>query len=84
MQNSTFLLSMLLRCRSHHCSALERLEIRLKAQVVKPIDDGGVSMFFRRDFSSSQQSRRVVLSVEVCLLLTSLTLGKTEKTRKRK
>jgi hypothetical protein len=42
------------------------MEIRLgKAQVIKAIDDGGVSMYFRRDPSSSQQSRRVILSVEV-------------------
>ena len=53
---------------SNHCSALEKMEIRLgKVQVVKAIDDGGVSMYFRRDPSSTQQSRRVILSVEVRL-----------------
>ena len=66
MLNSTFLRSMSLFCRSDHCSALEQMEIRLgKAQLIKAIDDGGVSMYFRRDPASSQLSRRVILSVEV-------------------
>ena len=71
---------------SDYCSALEKMEIRIgKAQIVKAIDDGGVSMYFRRDPSSSQQSRRVILSVEVTTLTTFLiNPGKTEKTRQRK
>ena len=45
---------------------MEQIEIRLdKAQLVKAIDDGGVPMYFRRDPTSPQLSRRVVLSVEV-------------------
>ena len=36
-----------------------------KAQLIKAIDDGGVSMCFQRDPRSSLQSRRIVLSVEV-------------------
>ncbi len=53
-------------CRSDHYSALDTMEIRLgKAQLIKAVDDGGVSMYFRRDPASSQQSRRVILSVEV-------------------
>jgi hypothetical protein len=60
------------------------MEIRLgKAQLVKAIDDGGISMYFRRDPSSSQLSRRVVLSVEVSLITAILIIaGKTEKTPK--
>ena len=71
-------------CRSDHCSALDIMEIRLgKAQLIKAIDDGGVSMYFRRDPASSQQSRRVILSVEVTPLTTVLTNpGKTEKAHK--
>ena len=47
-------------------SADETMKVRLgKAQFITAKDDGGVSMFFRRDPSSSQLSRRVVLSVEV-------------------
>lgn len=46
-------------------SAIQRMDIRLgKAQIVTAIDDGGMSMYFRRN-PSSQLSRRVVLSVEV-------------------
>jgi hypothetical protein len=42
------------------------MEIRLgRAQLVKAIDDDGVSMYFRRDLSSTELSRRVILSVEV-------------------
>ena len=42
------------------------MKIRLgKASKVRAIDDGGVSMNFRRDVKSSQLSRRVILSVEV-------------------
>jgi hypothetical protein len=42
------------------------MEFRLgKAQIIKAIDDGGVSMYFRRERTSSEQSQRVVLSVEV-------------------
>ena len=49
-----------------HRSALEKMEICLgKAQIVKAIDDGGISMYFRRDPLSTQQSRCVILSVEV-------------------
>ena len=62
------------------------MEIRLgKAQLVKAIDDGGVSMYFRRDPASSQQSRRVILSVEVNAPLTIFLInpGKTKKARKR-
>ena len=44
-----------------------------KVQVIKPIDDGGISMYFRRDPSSTQQSRRIVLSVEVNPLTIFLT-----------
>ena len=52
--------------RSNHCSAVQQMEIRLgKVQSVKAIDDGGVSMYFRRNPTSSQLSRRVILSVEV-------------------
>jgi hypothetical protein len=41
------------------------MHVRLgKAQVVTAIDDGRVSVAFRRD-GSSQESHRVVLSVEV-------------------
>ena len=71
---------------SDYCSALEKMEIRLgKAQSVKAIDDGGMSMYFRRDPSSSQQSRRVILSVEVTPLPVFLiNPGKTEKTCQRK
>jgi hypothetical protein len=63
------------------------MEIRLgKVQLIKAIDDGGVSMYFRRDPSSSQQSRRVILSVEVKfsvpILLTDP--GKTKKVYKGK
>ena len=36
-----------------------------KAQIIKAIDDGGVSMYFRREHTSPEQSQRVVLSVEV-------------------
>jgi hypothetical protein len=51
---------------SDYCSAIEKMNIRLgKAQMVKAIDDGGVSMYFRRDQASSKLSRRVILSVEV-------------------
>ena len=80
------LLSMLLFCCSDHCSALEQMEIRLgKAQLVKAIDDGGVSMYFRRDPTSNQQSRRVILSVEVIPLIAFLiNPGKTEEARQRK
>jgi len=47
-------------------SALEKMEIRLsKTQMVKAIDDGGVSMYFQCNVSSTRQSRRVILSVEV-------------------
>jgi len=35
-----------------------------KAQLVTAIDDGGVSMAFRRE-GSAEESHRVVLSVEV-------------------
>ena len=53
-------------CRSNRCNALQKMEIRLgKAQLFRAIDDGGVSMYFRRDPASSQQSRRVILAVEV-------------------
>jgi hypothetical protein len=71
---------------SDYCSALEEMDIRLgKAQMVNAIDDGGVSMYFRRDPSSSQQSRRVILSVEATPLTTFLiNPGKTEKTRQGK
>src|SRR5438045_4383872 len=45
------------------------MHIRLgKAQRVTAIDDGGVSMALCRD-SSSKESHRVVLSVEVCPIL---------------
>ena len=83
---SNFLHSTLFVVLSDYYSALEQTEVRLgKVQVVKPIDDGGVSMYFRRNPSSTQQSRRVVLSVEVGSLTTFLTnLGKTEEARKRK
>jgi hypothetical protein len=42
------------------------MEFRLgKAQIIKAIDDGGVSMYFRRERTSPEQSQRMVLSVEV-------------------
>ena len=42
------------------------MEFRLgKVQIIKAIDDGGVSMYFRRERTSPEQSQRVVLSVEV-------------------
>jgi hypothetical protein len=63
-----------------NCSALEKMEIRLgKVQMIKAIDDGGVSMYFRRDPSSTQLSRRVILSVEVSQLTTLLTKAKRKK-----
>src|SRR5436190_18579874 len=74
--------------RPDGCSEQEKMEIRLgKVQVVKAIDDGGVSMFFRRELGTgSEQSRRTILSVEVIPLIpvpTSLTYpGKAEKARK--
>jgi len=56
-----------------------------KAQLVKAIDDGGVSMYFKLDPTSTQLSQRVVLSVEVAPLITLLTnQGQTEKTHKGK
>ena len=85
--NSTFLLGMSVFCRSDHSSALERMEIHLgKAQLVKAIDDGGVSMYFRRDPTSSQLSRRVILSVEVApsQRMFLINPGQTEKARKGK
>jgi hypothetical protein len=42
------------------------MEVKLgKAQTVKAIDDGGMSIFFRRYPESDQISQRVILSVEV-------------------
>jgi hypothetical protein len=42
------------------------MEIRIgRAQSITAIDDGGVSMNFRRDPASSQLSQRVILSIEV-------------------
>ena len=81
MLNSTFRLSMVVFCRSDHCSALEKMDICLgKAQLVKAIDDGGISMYFRRDPFSSQQSRCVILSVEATPLTAFLiNPGKAEK-----
>ena len=78
--NFTFLRSVSLLDHSN-CSAVDAMKIHLgKAQVVKAIDDGGVSMYFRRDPSSTQQSRRTVLSVEVTLFPTILKgSGKTKK-----
>jgi len=86
MLNSIFLHSMSPICRSDHCSAVEQMQIRLgKAQLVKAIDDGGISMYFRRDPASSRESQRVVLSVEVAPFITLLTNpGQTEKARKGK
>jgi len=56
-----------------------------KAQLVKAIDDGGVSMYFRRDPTSRPLSQRVVLSVEVASLTKLLTNpGQTEKACKGK
>jgi hypothetical protein len=50
------------------CSACQTMEIRLgKAQRVKAIDDGGISMYYRPVPSSKDRSRYVVLSVEVLL-----------------
>jgi hypothetical protein len=44
------------------------MEIRIgKAQTITAVDDGGVSMNFRRDPASSQLSQRVILSVEVII-----------------
>ena len=61
----TYLHSMFPSCLSD-CSAVGKMEFRLgKAQIIKAIDDGGVSMYFRRERTSSEQSQRVVLSVEV-------------------
>jgi len=86
MLNSIFLRSKSPFYRSDHCSALEQMQKRLgKAQLVKAIDDGGVSMYFRRDPVSSRESRCVVLSVEVGRLTALHTnLGQTEKARKGK
>jgi hypothetical protein len=48
------------------CSAVGKMELRLgKVQIIKAIDDGGVSMYFRRERPSQEQSQRVVLSIEV-------------------
>ena len=59
-------LRMSLFCRPNHGSALEKMEIPLgKAQLVKAIDDGGISMYLWRDSTSAQLSQRVILSVEV-------------------
>jgi hypothetical protein len=56
-----------------------------KAQLVKAIDDGGVSMYFRRDPASSRESQRVVLSVEVSPITALQTNeGQTQKARKGK
>lgn len=42
------------------------MEVKLgKAQTVKAIDDGGMSIYFRRYPDSDQLSQRVILSVEV-------------------
>jgi len=62
------------------------MEIRIgKAELVKAINDGGVSMYFRRDPASSQLCRRVILSIEVAGLITLLTNpDQTEKTCKGK
>jgi hypothetical protein len=39
-------------------NAVGKMEIRLgKAQIIKAIDDGDVSMYFRRELSSPQQSQ---------------------------
>jgi hypothetical protein len=53
--------------------------------MVKANDDGGVFMYFGRGPSSSQQSRRMILSIEVTPLTAFLiNPGKTEKTRQGK
>ena len=36
-----------------------------KAQLVKAIDDGCISIYFRCDLASRRELRRVVLSIEV-------------------
>ena len=42
------------------------MEIRLgNVQIIQAIDDGGMSMFFRRKPFSPEKSQRVVLSIEV-------------------
>ena len=59
------------------------MEIRLgPVQVIKAIDDGGISIYFRRDFGSDQISRRSILSVEVSPSASILIyLGKEKKAR---
>jgi hypothetical protein len=50
------------------------MEIRLgKMQVIKAIDDGGVSMSFQPDYNSNQRSQLVVLSIEVLPSISFLT-----------
>jgi len=57
------------------CSAVEKLEFRLgKAQIIKGIDDGSVSIYFRHKHTSPEQLQHVVLSVEVRPPPHSLTL----------
>jgi hypothetical protein len=53
-------------------SAVQRMEIRIgRAQSITAIDDGGISMNFRRDPASSQLSQRAILSIEVTIPLTT-------------
>ena len=53
-------------------SAVQRMNIRIgRAQSITAIDDGGISMNFRRDPASSQLSQRVVLSIEVTTHITT-------------
>lgn len=62
-------------CVVSDCSSRLKMEMRLgKAKKIKAIDDGGISMYFKSGSSAKEQSRYVVLSVEVGSILKSLTL----------
>ena len=79
-QYDTILFELIIR------SAVQRMEIRIgRAQSITAIDDGGVSMNFRRDPASSQLSQRVILSIEVTPPLTIvLTIRQNVKSMLRK
>jgi hypothetical protein len=65
-------------------SESEETRTRLgKAQFIKAIDDGGISMCFEREPQSPLESRRIVLSVEVNPLTSLLIQAKRKKHAKK-